>query len=280
MMLPLGERPLVMGILNVTPDSFAERAPLTDAAEALDRALRMEAEGADLVDVGGESSRPGAAAVPLEEELARVLPVLQAVVPRVKVPISVDTTKAEVARAALDAGARLINDITGLRADPRIADVVRDAGAGMILMHMRGTPETMGSLARYENLLGEVAAELRAAVRAAVDRGVLEAQIIVDPGVGFAKLPSHSYGVLAGLPELSAAVGRPVLVGPSRKSFMREAVGGKTAQERDWGTAAAVTAAVLAGAHIVRVHAVEAMVQVVRVAEELRRARRVMSAES
>jgi len=260
-----------MGILNVTPDSFAESSSRTDPAAAVDFALQMEAEGADLIDIGGESTRPGAEAVTLEEELARVLPVLRGLAGRLRIPVSVDTYKAEVARAAIDAGAALVNDVSGLLYDPALARVVAEGGAALVLMHTRGRPATMYAEAVYENLVEEIAAELRGGIARATAAGVAVAAVIVDPGIGFAKRPAHSYGVLARLPELAAALDRPVLIGPSRKSFLDEAVGGRRAPLRDWGTAAAVTAAVLGGAHIVRVHAVAEMVQVVRVAEEIRR---------
>lgn len=261
-----------MGILNVTPDSFAERTPRLAPDAAVDGALQMEADGADLIDIGGESTRPGAEPVAADEEMARVLPVIRALAGKIRVPISVDTYKAEVARAALDEGAALVNDISGLRYDARLADVVAERGAGLVLMHTRGRSREMYAGAGYRDLLGEIGTELRVSLAMAASAGVAARSVIVDPGIGFAKRAADSYGVLAGLPELAAALDRPVLVGPSRKSFMREAVGDRPAAERDWGTAAAVTAAVLHGAHIVRVHAVAEMVQVVRVAEAIRRA--------
>ena len=260
-----------MGILNVTPDSFAEAAPLTDVARAVDRALEMEADGADLIDIGGESTRPGAEAVAAPDEIARVVPVLRALAGRLRVPVSVDTSKAEVARAALGEGAAVVNDVSGLKADVALGRVVAEAGAGLVLMHMRGRPKAMYAEARYADLVAEVAAELRESMELATRAGVSPGRLIVDPGIGFAKRPADSYGVLARLPELASALGCPLLVGPSRKSFMRDALGDRPAVERDWGTAAAVTAAVLAGAHVVRVHNVSAMAQVVRVAEEVRR---------
>ncbi len=269
--LRLGSRPLVMGILNVSPDSFAEPVPRRDVGEALEAALAMEAAGADLVDVGGESTRPGAEPLPEAEELARVVPVVQAAAARLRIPLSIDTYKAGVARAALDAGAAIVNDVSGLRREPGLARVVAERGAALIVMHSRGTPQTMAGEAVYADLIGEVIAELQAAVAVAAAAGVDRERVIVDPGIGFAKHAVHSYGVLARLPEIATALGRPVLVGPSRKSFMREALDGRPPAERDWGTAAAVAAAVLAGAHIVRVHAVAEMVQVVRVAEEIRK---------
>ena len=260
-----------MGILNVTPDSFAERGARLDPAAAADEGVRMEADGADLIDVGGESTRPGAEPVGADEELARVLPVIRALHGRVRVPISIDTYKAGVARAALDAGAAIVNDVSGLKYDPALAGIVAESGAALVLMHTRDRPQTMMAEAVYEDVVGEIAAELRGSLASASAAGVGIERIIVDPGIGFAKRPAHSYGVLARLAELAAELERPLLVGASRKSFLRAAVDDRPAPERDWGTAAAVTAAVLAGAHIVRVHAVAEMAQVVRVAEEIRR---------
>jgi dihydropteroate synthase len=263
-----------MGILNVTADSFADAAPTPDAATAIERGIRMAADGADILDVGGESSRPGIDPGTAGEELARVVPVVRELARRLTLPISVDTYRAEVARAALGEGASIINDISGLRYEPALAGVVARSDAALILMHMRGRSKQMYAEAVYADVAAEVTAELRASPGVAAAAGVGLERIIVDPGLGFAKRPTDSYGVLARLPELAAALDRPVLVGPSRKSFLREAVGGRPAPERDWGTAAAVAAAVLLGAHMVRVHAVKEMVQVVKVAEELRRASR------
>ena len=270
--LRLGERCLVMGILNVTPDSFAEHSSRLDPRVAVDAALQMEADGADLIDIGGESTRPGAEPVGVDEELGRILPVLTALTGRIHIPLSIDTSKAEVARAAIHASASIVNDVSGLQRDPALASVVADAGAGFVLMHTRGVSKTMYAEAVYDEVVADVTRELQTGIRRATDAGMSLSCILVDPGIGFAKRPEHSYGVLARLAELATTLDRPVLVGPSRKSFLRHASGGRPAPERDWGTAAAVTAAVLAGAHIVRVHAVAEMVQVVRVAEEIRNA--------
>ncbi len=264
-----------MGILNVTPDSFAEPVPFVcggrvDVARAVDKAERLIADGADLLDIGGESTRPGADPVSAADELARVLPVLRELRSRVAVPISIDTYKADVARETLAEGANLVNDVSGLLYDPSLAEAVHAAGAGLILMHTRGRSQAMYAEARYDDLAGEVIGELDQAMQRAVAAGVPREAIIVDPGIGFAKRSAHSYGVLAELPRIAAALGRPVLAGPSRKSFMRDAIGDRAAADRDWGTAAAVTASVLAGVHIVRVHAVTEMTQVVRVAENIR----------
>jgi dihydropteroate synthase len=268
--LHLGERPCVMGVLNVTPDSFADDEHWTDSGSAIDTALRMEAEGADLIDIGGESTRPGADPVSAADEMLRVLPVLRGLAGQLRVPISVDTYKADVARAAIDAGASIVNDVSGLTYEPGMALAAAATGAALLLMHTRGRSKTMYAQAVYGDVMTEVAAELRRSIEAATEAGVTIDRILIDPGIGFAKQPVHSYGVLARLPELADALDRPILVGPSRKSFMREALGGRPAAQRDWGTAAAVTAAILGGAHIVRVHSVEAMVQVTRVAEEIR----------
>jgi dihydropteroate synthase len=268
--LTLGSRCLVMGILNVTPDSFADDRPL-DAASALDAALRMADDGADIIDVGGESTRPGADPVSAADEATRVLPVIRAIAARLTIPVSIDTYKAAVARAALAEGASIVNDVSGLLYEPELAGAAAEAGAALILMHTRGRSKAMYVEAEYGDVVAEVAAELAASLTLAAAAGVPRDRTIVDPGIGFAKRPGHSYGVLARLPELSRALDRPILVGPSRKSFMREALADRVPVSRDWGTAAAVTAAVLGGAHIVRVHAVAEMVQVVRVADEIRR---------
>jgi dihydropteroate synthase len=269
--LDLGSRPLVMGVLNVTPDSFADADHLSDPSRAVATALDLEAGGADLIDIGGESTRPGAAPVDAGTEAARVVPVLEALRGRLRIPVSVDTYKARVADAALAAGAAMINDISGLRYEPALASVVAGRGAALVLMHTRGRPSDMYARAEYGDLVAEVVSELRSSMGRATAAGVPLQSLIVDPGVGFAKRPDHSYGVLARLPEIARALERPVLVGPSRKSFLAEAAGGAAAAERDWPTAAAVSAAVLAGAHIIRVHAVARMVQVVRAAEEIRK---------
>jgi len=267
--LELGARCLVMGIVNVTPDSFAETARTFDPAAAIEAALRAEADGADIVDIGAESTRPGAVPIDADEERRRLLPVVRGLAGRIRIPISVDTYKADVARAALQEGAAIVNDVSGLRRDAALADAVAHAGAAIILMHTRGTSADMNARAHYADVVAEVSAELSGSVQAAVERGVPLDAILVDPGIGFAKRPDHSYGVLARLPEIAVALGRPIVAGPSRKSFLRAASGNRDAPGRDWATAAAVTAAVLGGAHVVRVHAVAEMIQVVRAAEEI-----------
>jgi len=266
--LDLGRRTLVMGILNVTPDSFADDRPLVDPQAAVDRALRLEADGADIIDVGGESTRPGADAVSADEERRRVLPVIERLGGRLSVPISIDTYKGTVADDALAAGAVLVNDISGLSYDPSLGDVVARRGAALVLMHTRGRSKTMYREAVYRAPVAEVASELQAAIDRARAAGIAFDRLVLDPGLGFAKRPEHSYEVLAALPHL-AALDRPLLVGPSRKSFLTEAIGPVPPATRDWATAAAVAAAAMLGAHIVRVHNVAAMRDAVRVIDRL-----------
>lgn len=271
--LSLGERTLVMGVLNVTPDSFAAGGLHLDPERAVEAALQLVADGADLVDIGGESTRPGAEPLPAEDELARVLPVLDRLAGRVRVPLSIDTYKAVVAEAALDRGATIVNDVSGLQYDPALAGVVARRGAALVLVHNRGRSARMYAHARYQDVAAEVAAELAARIDAAVAAGIPRERLILDPGLGFAKRADDTYAALAGLERL-AALDRPVLVGPSRKSFLQAALGERGPDAREWGTAAAVAAAVLLGAHLVRVHGVREMVDVVRVADRIRAAAR------
>lgn len=270
--LDLGPRTIVMGILNVTPDSFSDGGRFErDPGRAIDAALAMIEAGADLIDVGGESTRPGAAAVDAEEEQRRVLPVIRGIVSQSAIPVSIDTYKVATARAAVDAGAAMINDISGLLYEPEVARVAAESGAALVLMHTRGRSTEMYARATYQDVVQDVADELRAQIDVALAAGVKADAIAIDPGIGFAKRPEHSFAVLAGLdrPPL-LALDRPILAGPSRKSFLQVAIGECPPDARVWATAAAVTAAVLAGAHIVRVHDVKEMVQAVRVADKIR----------
>jgi len=270
--LHLGERTLVMGILNITPDSFADGGRYLDPDRAVAAGLQMIEEGADLLDVGGESTRPGAEPVPAADEMRRVLPVIERLAGRVPVPLSIDTYKSVVARAAIERGATIVNDVSGLQYDRELAPAAAETRAGLILMHTRGRSLEMHERAVYDDALEEVAGELEQAILRATQAGVRREAIVVDPGFGFAKRSEHSYEVLARL-EAIAALDRPILSGPSRKSFLQAALGERQPAARDWGTAAAVTASVLAGAHIVRVHNVAAMVDVVRVADRIAQSR-------
>lgn len=272
--LALGERTLVMGVVNVTPDSFSDGGQCLDPDRAVDAGRRLADEGADILDVGGESTRPGARALPADVELARVIPVIERLASHVRIPISVDTYKASVAEAAIAAGAVMVNDISGLRYEPALAAVAARRGAPLVLMHTRGRSANMYEQAFYHDVVDEVRDELRASVAFAIGAGVPRSQVLVDPGLGFAKEPVHSFEALARLGEL-ADLGHPIVVGPSRKGFLERPLGVRVPPgERDWATAAAVTAAVLGGAHIVRVHAVATLIQAVRVADEIRRLQR------
>lgn len=264
------ERPLVLGILNITPDSFSDGGLFHDPRAALDRALRMREEGADLIDVGGESTRPGAPPVDAAQELARVLPVLRLLREQLDLPVSIDTRKPEVARAALQEGASIVNDVSAL-ADPEMAHVVAEAGAGLVLMHMRGTPQTMQQDPHYDDVAAEVVEELEAALERARAAGIREERVVVDPGIGFAKTAQHNLELLARL-EVLARLGRPILLGPSRKAFLGALLGGVPPEERAVGTAAACVVGLLRGARLFRVHDVEIVRQALDVAEAIRRA--------
>jgi dihydropteroate synthase len=263
-----GPGPFLMGIVNATPDSFSDGGLFLDADAAVAQAQRLAEEGADLVDVGGESTRPGAPAVPADEEIRRVVPVIERLRARgFGLPISVDTTKGAVARAALAAGADLVNDVAAL-ADPDLARAVAEAGVPAVLMHMRGTPADMATRAVYGDVVADVARELEAAIGRAGAAGVARERILLDPGIGFAKTAEQSVELLARLPELRA-LGRPLLVGPSRKSFIGKVTGAPVG-ERLPGTLAAVAACVLAGVEILRVHDVAAARQAALVAAAIR----------
>jgi dihydropteroate synthase len=269
----LGERTLIMGVLNITPDSFSDGGAYLDSQDAVAHALQLERDGADILDIGGESTRPGGTPVLAEEELRRILPVIKSLRSELHIPISVDTRKVEVAAAALDAGAEIVNDVSGLHADPALAKVARRARAALILMHMRGTPQTMqrGPFAR--DAMRDVLAGLRDSVARARGAGISKSQLLLDPGIGFGKKYAQNFEILARLPEL-ARLGAPVVVGTSRKAFLGKALavpGGPDvpAEGRILGTASTVTAAILGGAHIVRVHDVAEMVRVARVADRI-----------
>ena len=266
----LGERTRVMGILNVTPDSFSDGGRFVGVDAAMARATQLAEEGADILDVGGESTRPGAGAVPADEERRRVVPVIRALA-KLGLPISVDTTKAEVAEAALDAGASVVNDVSGLAGGAALAELAARYSAGLVLMHMRGRPDTMQGETDYDDLLGEVCADLDRAVTTATAAGLPRAALAIDPGVGFAKTAGQSMTLLRRLEALSWS-GLPILVGASRKSFIG-AVTGQPATERLAGSLAAATLAAHHGAHILRVHDVAETVAALQVADAIRSAR-------
>ncbi|GIV11937.1 MAG: dihydropteroate synthase [Fimbriimonadales bacterium] len=264
----LGKRTLVMGILNATPDSFYDGGRYATFQSALARAEQMIAEGADILDIGGESTRPGAEPVPLEEELERVIPVIHTIAQRYDIPISVDTTKSEVARQALAAGACIVNDISGMQFDPAMPEVVAEAGAGVVLMHIQGTPRTMQLNPTYTDVVAEVRATLQSHIERALHAGIPRENIWIDPGIGFGKTVEHNLTLLRHIPDLKA-LGYPVLIGTSRKSFIGHLLGGLPPEERLEGTLATVVLSVAWGADIVRVHDVLATVRAVRIADAL-----------
>jgi dihydropteroate synthase len=257
-------RPLLMGIVNVTPDSFFDGGQFDDPQRAVAHAVRLAEEGADLLDLGAESTRPGALPVSEQEERRRLVPVVTAIAKAVSVPISVDTSKADVARAALDAGAVMINDVTALRGDRAMVDVVAETGAGLVLMHMQGTPETMQRAPHYDDVVGEVARFLAERARFAMDHGVPQDRIVLDPGIGFGKTLYHNLDLLANL-HTFVQVGFPLLVGPSRKGFIGQLTQ-QSVEARAWGTAGVVALAVQQGANMLRVHDVGPMRDVISVA--------------
>ena len=267
----LGDRTLVMGVINTTPDSFSDGGRFGSAQQAIEEGMRMADEGADMIDVGGESTRPGSDPVSVEEELKRVLPVVQGLAARVSIPISVDTMKARVALESLDAGAEIINDVSSFNYDPAMAKAIASAGAGVVLMHMRGMPKVMqqGDLS-YPSLIEDITDYLQEKIDKAVLEGIERSRIVVDPGIGFGKTPADNMRLIRHLARFNK-LGRPILIGVSRKAFIGLATGGGPS-ERIEGTAAAVTASILNGAHIVRVHDVSVMKKVVLMADAIKRA--------
>ena len=273
--LELGRRTCVMGVVNVTPDSFSDGGRFLDSRAAIDQGLRLAAAGADIIDVGGESTRPFSEPVPADEEIQRVVPVIAALAKTIRIPISIDTTKAAVARRALEAGAAMINDITALRSDPGLGPLAAESGVPVVLMHMQGEPRTMQVAPRYDDLVAEIRLFLQQAADAAEERGVPRARLIVDPGIGFGKTAEHNLELIRRLPEF-AGLGLPLLVGPSRKAFIRRLVKPEGGQDIspghpavETGTQAAVAAAILKGAHIVRVHDVANTLATVKVADAI-----------
>jgi dihydropteroate synthase len=270
--LPYGERTLVMGVLNITPDSFSDGGKFYSAESAVEHARQMIAEGADILDIGGESTRPGSAFVSETEELQRVIPVIKRLTTEGSIPISIDTTKSAVARAALEAGAEIINDISALRFDPAIADEVLRGNAGLVLMHSRGTPKTMQQLPPVEDITAEVISGLRESIAIAQQRGVARESIAIDPGIGFGKTAEQNVELLAQLNQVAGAFAAfPLLIGTSRKSFIGKLLDGAPTGERIYGTVASIAASVLKGAHIVRVHDVKAAVEAIKVADAVKR---------
>lgn len=265
--LNLGRRSYISGILNITPDSFADGGVYFDREKAFYHALEMEDQGADIIDIGGESTRPYAEAITVEEELDRVIPVISRLSGKLKVPISIDTYRAEVARNAIEAGASIINDISALSFDPDMISVAAQAGVPVVLMHIQGTPRNMQVNPVYDDLISDIIGFLRDAVGRGVRGGIRKEMIIVDPGIGFGKTFNHNIEIIKNLDRFTE-LDRPLLIGTSRKSFLGHILGNKP-HERDIGTMATVSAALLNGAHIVRVHDVKAAVETVKVIDAI-----------
>lgn len=266
--IDMSRRTAVMGIVNVTPDSFADGGRYLDSEKAIARGVALASQGADIIDIGGESTRPGARPVSAGEEIGRVLPVIRGLRRALSIPISIDTTKADVARAAVDEGADMVNDISALRFDPAMAPLVAAAKLPVVLMHMLGTPQTMQQSPRYQDVVEEVKEFLRRRIRFALEAGVSAERIIIDPGIGFGKNLDHNLALLRGLPSL-ASLGQPLLVGPSRKTFVGKLLDAGP-EERLEGSLAAAVAAVLAGANIIRTHDVKESRRAIRIADALR----------
>jgi len=260
----LGERTLIMGVVNVTPDSFSDGGKYLDPDRAFARALQLEDQGADIIDIGGESTHPGAKRVSEQEELRRLTPVLKRLRNKLAIPVAIDTYKSAVADKALELGAEIINDPSGLTFDPQMVKIAVKHDSGLVVNHMRGTPETWAKLSPLPNVMAALRQDLEAAIRRAQLAGLDKQRIVLDPGIGFGKRGEQNYDILARLPEL-ARIGWPILVGPSRKSFLAQ----KTEQGKLMASVSAVTASILAGAHIVRVHDVEEMAPAVRVADSI-----------
>jgi dihydropteroate synthase len=262
----LSSRTHIVGVLNVTPDSFSDGGRFFVESAAIEHAMRLAEEGADIIDIGGESTRPGSDSVPVDEELRRVIPVIEALVAKTKIPISIDTYKSTVAKRALEAGATIVNDISGLTSDPEMVDVAANHDASVIIMHMKGTPKTMQVDPEYDDVVEEVKTFLQEQVRVALDHGI--SQIIIDPGIGFGKKLEHNLEIFGRLEEL-AEIGYPLMVGPSRKSFIGTILN-LPVDSRLEGTAAAVAASILKGANLVRVHDVQAMKRVAQVVDAIK----------
>jgi dihydropteroate synthase len=268
--LDFSKKTYIMGILNITPDSFSDGGLFFDKSVAIQRALQMVEDGADIIDIGGESTRPGSEIVPVEEELRRTAPVIAAIAKEITIPISIDTYKAEVAQRALDAGASIVNDISGLRFDPEMTKVVSEYKVPVVVMHIRGKPKDMQINPVYEALIPEIMDYLRGSIRFALDAGIQDDMIVIDPGIGFGKTFEQNLTIIHDLQEFTS-LEKPVLIGVSRKAFIGKILGDESPGQRVEGTAAAVAISILKGANIVRVHDVKEMVKVAKVADAIKR---------
>lgn len=270
--LDLSKKTHIAGILNVTPDSFSDGGRFFDVKKAVEHGIKMSDEGADIIDIGGESTRPGSESVPVEEELKRVIPVIRLLRKKIDRPISIDTRKSLVAEAALKEGAAIVNDISGLLDDPAMAEIIARFSAACIIMHIKGNPKTMQKRCVYKSLFGEILAELKSSIKKANDAGIKKEKIIIDPGIGFGKTTKHNLQIIKNLGKIKA-LGYPVLIGPSRKSFIGNVLNIPDTDGRIFGTAGAVAVSILNGADIVRVHDVAQMRQVAQMADAIKKER-------
>ena len=268
--LDFSKKTYIMGILNVTPDSFADGGLYFDKSSAIERAYQIVEEGADIIDIGGESTRPGSEPISIKEELIRTIPLIEAISKKIKVPISIDTYKSEVAKVALDAGASMVNDISGLRFDPRMPDVVSEYKVPVVIMHIKGKPQDMQQNPVYDALIPEIIDYFRMGIKIATGAGISEDKIIIDPGIGFGKTFAHNLEIINNLYEFTL-LEKPILIGPSRKAFIGKILGDVPATERLEGTAAAVSISIINGANVVRVHDVKETVKVAKVADAVKR---------
>ena len=265
--IELGRRTVVVGVLNVTPDSFSDGGRFFDSRRAIDRAIEIEDEGADILEIGGESTRPGAELISTDEEKRRVMPILDAIAGRIRIPVAIDTTKAEVARDAIRRGAVIVNDVSALRFDPELSRIAAEERAVLVLMHMRETPAVMQRIEPSSDIFSEIELQLSAAIAKAEQSGVSRDRIIVDPGIGFGKTLEQNLRIINRLDWLST-LNLPIMLGSSRKSFIGRLTG-RPESERQFGTAASIAAVIIRGAHMIRVHDVKEMVEVVRVADAI-----------
>jgi len=260
----------IMGVLNITPDSFSDGGLYLDKSVAIKRAIQMVEDGADIIDIGGESTRPGSESITIEEELKRTIPVIEAIVKEVKIPISIDTYKSEVARIALDSGASMVNDISGLRFDPKMSEVVSEYKVPVVIMHIKGRPKDMQQNPVYEALVPEIMDYFRSSISIAKQSDISDDKIIIDPGIGFGKTPEHNLTIINNLREFTS-LEKPILIGPSRKAFIGKILGDVPVTDRLEGTAAAVAISIMNGANMIRVHDVKEMVKVAKVADAVKK---------
>ncbi len=267
--LDLDSRTHIMGILNVTPDSFFDGGKYLQKEKAVEHGIRLAQQGADIIDVGGESTRPYSKRISAQEEMDRVIPVIESLAKQIDIPISIDTYKSEVAKEAIKAGASMINDISAFRFDPKMAEIASQEQVPVVLMHMKGRPENMQDNPEYEDLMGEIISFLKDAKENAIKKGIKEEFIILDPGIGFGKKLEHNLQIIRSL-EMLLELNSPILIGPSNKAFIAHIVGEKT-EDRETGTMAAVACAIMNGAHIVRVHNVEKAVKTAKIVDAIKR---------